>query len=227
MPNADSGAEVVPAATSTDPEEAAPQAEPNSFGFEQEVPAAQAAPNPFDPASLRLDQALAEGFGVKKALTVVPVGKPNKQSFVRVNADPTSRLGPVAIIELKEAGETYLVMPDIAPALAEEVTLVTLVTAITRQGDTFLWPLRVPDQDGGLGASWHRSAIAVADEATRHWVRVIPKKSLGGYEALVATADIPDPEWKHPLEKLLEVAFGDKRVDRLDHPLVLKLKGKA
>jgi len=61
------------------------------------------APNPFDPAALRLDQSFAETVGVRKLLTTVPVRKPNRQDFVRAHADPAYRLTPAAIIELKEA----------------------------------------------------------------------------------------------------------------------------
>ena len=57
-------------------------------------------PNPFDTASLRLDQSLAGTVGVKKLLTTVPVRKPNRQDFVRVHPDPAFRLTPAAIIEM-------------------------------------------------------------------------------------------------------------------------------
>ena len=64
--------------------------------------------NPFDPASLRLDQNFAETVGVKKLLTTVPVRKPKRQDFIRVHPDPTYRLTPAAIIELQEDREVYL-----------------------------------------------------------------------------------------------------------------------
>src|SRR6478609_4411349 len=47
----------------------------------------QAAPDPFDPENLRLDQSFVETSGVKKLLTTVPVRKPNNQDFVRVHPD--------------------------------------------------------------------------------------------------------------------------------------------
>ena len=43
--------------------------------------------NPFDPASLRLDQSFTEGAAVKTLLTTVPVRKPKRQEFVMVNSD--------------------------------------------------------------------------------------------------------------------------------------------
>jgi hypothetical protein len=77
-------------------------------------------PNPFDPASLRLDQNFAETVGVKKLLMTVPVRKPNRQDFVRVHPDPLYRLTPAAIIELREDREIYLVTPNIAGELPSE-----------------------------------------------------------------------------------------------------------
>jgi hypothetical protein len=62
-------------------------------------------PNPFDPASLRLDQSYADTVGIKKLLTNVPVHKPYRQEFVRY------RLTPAAIIEVKEDRE---VTPNVA-----------------------------------------------------------------------------------------------------------------
>ena len=80
------------------------------------------APNPFDPAALRLDQAFAKTIGVKKLLTTVPVRKPNRQDFVRVHSGPAFRLTPAAIIELKEDREVYLVTPAMAVELPGEFT---------------------------------------------------------------------------------------------------------
>src|SRR6516225_2756698 len=88
---------------------------------------------PFDNLSeLRLDQSYADTVGVKKLLTTVPVRKPNRQEFVRVHPDPTYRLTPAAIIELKEDRETYLLLPKMAQALPGEFSTVTLLTTINR-----------------------------------------------------------------------------------------------
>jgi hypothetical protein len=66
--------------------------------------------NPFDPSNLRLSQNYAESTSVKKLITTIPVRKPSKQDFVRVNPDPAFRL-ETAILELKEEKESYLVAP--------------------------------------------------------------------------------------------------------------------
>ena len=121
------------------------------------APEVNLAPNPFDPAALRLDQSYADTVGVKKLLTTVPVRKPNRQDFVRVHPDPAFRLTPAAIIEVKEDREVYLVTPNMAPALAGEFSTATLYLAINRQGVPILWPVKLPNPDGKHN-EWHRSA---------------------------------------------------------------------
>ena len=125
------------------------------------------APNPFDNLSaLRLDQSYADTVGVKKLLTTVPVRKPNRQDFVRVHPDPTYRLTPAAIIEVKEDREVYLVTPDMAQALPGEFATVTLFTTINRQGTLLLWPVKLPSPEGRHN-EWHRSAAEGAERAQK------------------------------------------------------------
>src|SRR5215468_12127941 len=183
------------------------------------------APNPFDPAALRLDQSYADTVGVKKLLTTVPVRKPNRQEFVRVHPDPTYRLTPAAIIEVKEDREVYLVMPDMAPILPGEFSTVTLLTTINRQGTLHIWPVKLPTPEGRQN-EWHRSAAEAAERAMKKWVRVTSSMSLGAYEIFEAGGDLPEPVWPdYAFEEILKIAFRDRVVDRADHPLVQRLLG--
>ena len=183
--------------------------------------------NPFDPAALRLDQSFVAASGVKKLLTTVPVRKPNQQDFVRVHRDPNYRLTPAAIIELKEDRETYLVTPDIASELSGEFGVATLYTTINRQGVLHLWPVKLPGPDGKHN-EWHRSAAEGAECAMDHWVRVKANISLGAYEIFEAIGELPDPEWPEiSFQEVLQVAFRERVVDRLDHPLIQRLRGAA
>jgi hypothetical protein len=183
------------------------------------------APDPFDPESFRLDQNFAETVGVKKLLTTVPVRKPNKQDFVRVHPDLAYRLSPAAIIEKKEDRETYLVTPAIANELPGEFVQATIYTAINRQGVVQLWPVKLPGPDGKYN-EWHRSAAEAAEKAMGHWVRVAANMSLGAYEILQATGDLPEPKWPAlSFKEILNTAFRGYIVDSLDHPLVKRLRG--
>src|SRR5256885_12660402 len=152
------------------------------------------APNPFDPAALRLSQSFADTVGVKKLLTTVPVRKPNRQDFVRVHPDAAYRATPVAIIELKEDRETYLLSPGIAPQLPGEFSAVTLYTAINRQGVLQIWPVKLPGPDGKHN-EWHRSAAEAAERAMEKWVRVTANMSAGGYDIFEASGELSEPAW--------------------------------
>ena len=184
-------------------------------------------PNPFDPAALRLDQAYADNVGVKKLLTTVPVRKPNRQDFVRVHPDPALRLTPAAIIEVKEDREVYLVPPGIAQQLPPgEFSVVTLYLTINRQGVLHLWPIKLPGPDGKHN-EWPRSEAVGAERAMKKWVRVTANKSLGAYEIREATGELPEPDWPaFSFDEILKIAFRDHIVDRVDHPLLQRLRGE-
>jgi hypothetical protein len=184
-------------------------------------------PNPFDPMSLRLDQNFAETVGVKKLLTTVPVRKPNRQDFVRVHPDANYRLTPAAIVELRDDREVYLVLPHMAMQLPGEYAVAALFTTINRQGVLHLWPVKLPGPDGKHN-EWHRSAAEAAELAMHKWLRVTANMSLGAYEVFEATGDLPEPIWpKLPLNKILEIAFRDRIIDTLDHPVIQRLRGAA
>ena len=182
-------------------------------------------PDPFDPASLRLNQDFAETSGVKKLLTTVPVRKPNRQDFVRVHPDGDYRLTPAAIIELEDERETYLVMPDLALELPGEFKAATLFTAINRQGVVHVWPVKLPGPDGKHN-EWHRSAGEAVELAMKCWVRMTANMSLGAYEIFEATGDLPEPVWPDlSFQEILEIAFRDMIVNQPDHALIQRLRG--
>jgi hypothetical protein len=180
--------------------------------------------DPFDPERLRLTQQFQDLVGVKKILTTVPVRKPDKQSFIRVRPEPDYRL-EAAVLELKEDREIYLVEPQLIQDLPGEVTATLLLTAINRQGVVFLWPVRLPAPDGRHD-SWSRTALQAAEAAMKDWIRVVPNMGLGGYELYIASADLPEPEWpEHAFGDLLRIAFVDRFIRSLDHPVIHKLRG--
>jgi hypothetical protein len=192
-----------------------------------EVTNRETTPDPFNPAALRLDQSYADTVGVKKLLTTVPVRKPNRQEFVRVHPDLSYRLTPAATIEVKEDREVYLVTPNMAQALPGEFSTVTLFTTINRQGTLHLWPVKLPNPDGRQN-EWHRSAAEAAERAMKRWLRVTANMSLGASEIFEASGDLPEPVWpEFSFQEMLRIAFRDRVIDRVDHPLVQRLQGIA
>jgi hypothetical protein len=181
--------------------------------------------DPFDPENLRLNQSFVDSAGVKKLLTTVPVRKPKAQDFVRVHPGAEYR-ADVAIVELEEDRESYLVTPNAAVDLQNEFRPKTLFTAITRQGVLFLWPVPIAAVDARI-LEWHRSAREGAETAMKRWVRVQANINLGAYEIFEAAGTIPDPLWPtESFKELLRVAFRDRLIDRLDHPVVKRLRGE-
>jgi hypothetical protein len=182
--------------------------------------------DPFDPSRLRLSQDFENKVGVKKAVITVPVRKPDRQWFVRVHPSESWRLD-TAVLELKEERETYLVEPALWPELPGEVVPKVLFTGINPQGVAFLWPVRLQGMDGKWD-EWNRSAMEAAQLAMRGWVRIAANMSLGAYEVFEATAELPEPEWPDiGFQKLLRVAFKDRFIRELDHPVVRRLRGEV
>jgi hypothetical protein len=185
-------------------------------------------PDPFDPASLRLSQDFGAGLGVKKALLSVPVRKPANSWFVRVHPSEEYRL-QTAVIELKEDRETYLVAPALWPDLVTEATFSprALFTAVNRQGVLFLWPIRLPRADGRVD-EWSRTALEAAERATKGWVRVAANMALGAYDVFEAGGQLGEPQWPAvPFRDLLRIAFRDRHIDTLDHPVLRRLRGEV
>jgi hypothetical protein len=186
--------------------------------------AAKAASNDFDLANLRLTQDFIGTAGVKKLLTTVPVGKPNPQDFIRVHPGSEYRV-EIAVIELRDDRETYVLPQSIAEQLPGEYAMVTLYTVINRQGVTRLWPVRLPAPDGRV-IEWHRSAAEAAELAMKRWIRVKANMSLGAYEMFEAASTIPDPTWPElSFQELVEIGFRQRLVNNLDHPVIKRLRG--
>jgi hypothetical protein len=183
------------------------------------------APDPFDPAALRVSPNF-EAVAVKRVLVDVPVRKPKRQEFVRVHPDGRYRL-ETAVVELAEERETYLVMPALLEALADEVKLVRLHLAVPRGGGPFFWPVPLPGPDGRRNP-WHEAAQQAALEAAKRWVRLKANMAAGSYDVNVAAAAIGAPDWPDlPMSELLRLAFGERMITSIDHPVVKRLRGLA
>jgi hypothetical protein len=188
--------------------------------------ATPAAPDPFDLDNLVVDQNYIQAAGVKKLLTTIPIRKPHPQDYVRVHPDPNYRKS-LALIEIHDDRETYLVPKTMAAELSGESITAMLYTATNRQGVLFFWPVRLPGEDGKI-LEWHRSLAEAAERAMPTWVRVKANMSLGAYEIYEARAEnLSEPEWPDlAYQELLRIAFRKEGIiSGLDHPVVKKLRG--
>jgi hypothetical protein len=183
-------------------------------------------PDPFDIASLRLNPSFLETAGVKRLLTTVPVKRPSPQDFVRVHPAPEYREN-FAMVDLKDDREEFLVLPAIMPELTNEIVYKTVFTAVNRQGVVSLWPVRLPAADDRK-TEWPRSAREAAELAMTKWVRMKANMSLGAYEITVAESVMADPVWPDvSYQELLRIAFRERIITTLDHPVIRRLRGLA
>ncbi|MEI6559500.1 MAG: hypothetical protein WCO00_13935 [Rhodospirillaceae bacterium] len=190
------------------------------------VTAPLAAPDPFDPASLRLTQDFATTVGVQKILNRVPVRKPGPQEFFRVHDSEDYRL-ETAILELKDEREVYLVAPALRSEMFAEIKPVRLYTTINRQGVVALWPCKLSPPDGRSN-SWNDTALAAAKLAMSRWVKIQADMSLGGYQPFVAAGDLPDPTWpEKTFHELLKIAFTGSYIETPDHPALRRVRGEV
>lgn len=183
------------------------------------------APDPFDPELLRVSADMAE-VGIKKVITTVPCRKPGKQEFVRTRAGEGNSLNTL-ILEDQETRDCYLVAPGLREYVLQDSVMVRLTMAVTRSGDLFLWPLKLPGPDG-RSCRWHESALVAAQRAETSWVRVAANMSSGCYDVYEAQGIKLEPEWPElSFRELLRLCFKDRLIDSPDHPFLKRLRGEV
>lgn len=180
-----------------------------------------------DFSQFRLRQDYTETVGTKKLLTTVLVHKPYKHDFVRTHHNPSYQLN-TKVLELEHEKETYLIHPELWGALEGETTIVdkTLLTAISNRGEVFLWPIGLP-RENQTRNSWNESARDIASCAVDKWIRLRSNTSAKLYEAIDGGGIKKEPEWpKLSFNQLLQMAFKDKIIKTLDHPVLRRLLGE-
>lgn len=176
--------------------------------------------------ALRLPQNFGETLGVRKAITRVPVRKPNKTDFFRVRPGD-EWCYQTMVLEIKDEGETYIVSQALWNTIPELLRPAMLHVAIDRRNNVFLIPIPLPSEDGRRN-SWHQSLADIVDEAEDKWVRTAANKFVGAYDAYIAESKLLEPEWPDmTLEEILKIAFRDKILDSVDHPVIRQLRGIA
>jgi len=174
--------------------------------------------------ALRLGQDYTQAAGVEKLLTTVPVRKPNKTEFLRVHP----QMGfETMLLDLKEDRESYLVSPSLLPDVSGLAVPVSLKLAINRASVLFLWPLRLPGEDGRRNV-WHESAWEAAGLAVTRWVSMRANMALGAYEIYQGAETLSEPQWPgKSMEDILNVAFRGRFIGDPEHPVLKRLQGRA
>lgn len=177
-----------------------------------------------DLESLRISPDAAVTAGMREALRHVPVRKPNRTEFVRVNPDESMSLATGVFVD-REEREVFFVVPELRAELAGELKPILLATAVSRQGVVFLWPVPLPDE-GGRRNAWAETAREGYEMCKTAWVRLVPDMSLGAYRIYEAEGQLSGPVWpEKTLSELLQLGFKDRIIDNVDHPVIKRLRG--
>jgi hypothetical protein len=161
---------------------------------------------------------------VKRVITTIPARKPNGQQFVRTRPGAEWQLQALTL-SLKDDGEVYFVHPDLYGELSEEVRPKMLYVYVTRDGSLGLWPVNLPSEDGRLD-TWSQSAHTAAKMAQDAWIRLVSNRTVGAYEVRQAVALTDEPVWPDlTMREILNLAFRDKLITSLEHPIVKSLRG--
>lgn len=181
--------------------------------------------DPFDPRNLRVSQDFGAAVPVKRVVTTIVTEKPRQDMFFRTHPDSAYAIA-TAVLEVNEPRrEVYLVAPSLRSAFASDLKVKTLVTVITRDDNLRIWPISTPDATGRSNA-WSESAFDAVERAKRRWVRVVANMPNGSYDVLEAIADLPEPNWPDLTPKqVLEIAFGQRYIADLNHPVLRRLRG--
>lgn len=161
-------------------------------------------------------------FGAtKEVLSTVPVGKPKKSDFFRIHASEDFMMATMTY-EDKDERKHFLISPEMVPELVGEATPTLLLTTITRQNVVGLWAVKLGSSD------WAYSAQQAAELAKTRWVRMAADMSLGAYRIYEAQGELSEPDWpKKTFKELVEIAFRGRVIDRDDHPVINRLRGRV
>jgi len=180
----------------------------------------------FDLTELRLTGVGEDVVKAERVVSEIPIRKPAKDAFVRTHPDESFVLHMLTI--QTSDGELYAVHGSIQDALRSEPLCVprAFIPYVTRQGELFVWPIRLPQGDQRLDG-YNRSAMEHAQRARRKWVRVTANRNLGMYDVFEAEANLGEPNWpKMGVAELYGIALKNRVISTLDHPVLKGLRGE-
>lgn len=181
------------------------------------------APRVFDPRKFRAPQSYNDAH-VTEITTTISFEKPPKKEFIRFASARDRVFHGAILLDGGDDGQ-YLVDRALLPELENDVRVVSLYQGITQWGRTFLSAVPLPGPDGKRNP-WHESLHQAALIAMKKWVRIMADMNFKGYRVFDARGHIPEPTWpKQSFVDLLQIAFRDRVIETLDHPVVRKLQG--
>ena len=168
-----------------------------------------------------ISQDFAATAGVTRVIGVVPIRKPRRSEWIRVHESYSLAVGLLNVEQ-----ELWVVSRKVMAEVVDDAKPVSLAPTITRRGAFFFWPVPVIDSTGRVN-SWHASAVAAAQHARKHWVRVSSNMPARQYDIHLHKLDSRMPEWPdQSMEELVEQAVLDRLIDDREHHVLKHLRGE-
>lgn len=154
--------------------------------------------------------------------TSVPMCSPNKKWWIRCHPSSEMVVTGLTLLIVEEGGndETYVLDPEMEfpDELDCFTTPATVTRAITSQGNEFLWLSKQSPK------SPKDSVRRCQAAAKKGWIQVRWNAQLKGYTYIEPRELRRDPVWSDDtMDDLMDKAFGDRFIDRPDHPVINSL----
>lgn len=168
----------------------------------------------------KLDEKYAQHQGEQRTLAV-KARRPRSDEWFTVHPDPEFSQETNALIVAADFSY-YLVDPSIVPQLeGADYKVMNLHTAITARGSIFMLTV-------GTGSDgFSESLRAAVEQAKEGYVRVASNTAERQYDAFLPKKEIPPPVWPADLtfDGVMEMAFKDRVIDSVNHPVIKGLHG--
>ncbi len=110
--------------------------------------------------------------------------------------------------------------------LWDEIQPVMLFTAVNRDGEVFIWPVRLPRGDGRTD-QFMVSDMEAAQAAERKWTRRQWVPENKSHKNTISKNLTDEPMWPEiDFPELIKTGFKDKYLYNLDHPVLKRLRGE-
>jgi hypothetical protein len=186
-----------------------------------------------DLEKLRITQDF-DDISVETVYTYIPLRKPSKTEFFRVNPSEDSR-GTFLFLKHKDSTtkseDLYLIVPELVSQIADipDVSSYLVVTAVSRPDNTpFLWPVRLPKKTSFGPDTWAISAQVILKKAEETWLRKEFKTGVQGHMATLSKADWPEPEFPDlSFKEMLTKAIPEQMIIKDQrHTVIRKIRGE-
>ena len=154
--------------------------------------------------------------------TRIGINKPRRDEWVSVRPGD-EWVQAVWVIEEQQdiEREIYIVTDELAKnELEADARYAILHLTTSSTGRLFWWCIKLAK--GARRNYWAESALKAAEKAQKGWIRIMAAHE--GYDVWEAKAPMPDPQWPDMTSsELIQLAFGDRIIATMDHPVARRL----